>query len=71
MRRRCVDAHVFERGDADARGGDEEVLERDGMRESAESFESERVTKIGVFVRGVSDGGRRMQRARLDWRKKE
>ena len=50
---------VFERGDADARGGDEEVLERDGMRESAESFESERVTKIGVFVRGVSDGGRR------------
>ena len=50
---------VFERGDADARGGDEEVLERDGMWESAESFESERVTKIGVFVRGVSDGGRR------------
>ena len=50
---------VFERGDADARGGDEEVLERDGMRKSAESFESERVTKIGVFVRGVSDGGRR------------
>ena len=35
------------------------MLERDGMWESAESFESERVTKIGVFVRGVSDGGRR------------